>query len=52
MLCMLNINGQELSGINNITKYGHSAVNRNFVTRQLNTKLDKAADIDMKNKKK
>ena len=31
-------------------KFGDSAVNRNYVTNQLNTNLDKAADIDMKNK--
>ena len=51
MLGMLNMNGKELSGINDIPKYGYSAVNKNYVTTQLNTKLDKAADIDMKNKK-
>ena len=51
MLGMLNVNGQELSGINDIPKYGYSAVSKNYVTTQLNTKLDKAADIDMKNKK-
>ena len=51
MLGMLNVNGQELSGINDIPRYGYSAVSKNYVTTQLNTKLDKAADIDMKNKK-
>ena len=41
----------EIIGMPDTPKFGYSAVNRNYVTNQLNTKLDKAADIDMKNKK-
>ena len=41
----------EIIGIPDHPKFGYSAVNRNYVTSQLNTKLDKATDIDMKNKK-
>ena len=42
---------KEIIGLPDQPKFGYSAVNRNYVTSQLNTKLDKAADIDIKNKK-
>ena len=43
--------GYELTGLPDTPKFGYSAANKNYVTTQLNMKLDKAADIDMKNKK-
>ena len=47
----LSMNKNDLIGLPDTPNFGYSAVNRNYVTNQLNTKLDKAADIDMKNKK-
>ena len=47
----LSMNNNDLIVLPDTPKFGYSAVNKNYVTTQLNMKLDKAADIDMKNKK-
>ena len=51
MRASLSMNKNDLIGLPDTPAFGYSAVNKNYVTSQLNTKLDKAADIDMKNKK-
>ena len=47
----ISMGRSDLIGLPNTPKFGYSAFNRNYVSNQLDLKLDKAADIDMKNKK-
>ena len=51
MVGPISMNRNDLIGLPDSPKFGYSAVNRTYVTNQLDLKLDKAADIDMKNKK-
>ena len=49
----INMNRNELIGITDSPKFGYSAVNKTYVTNQLNSKLDKIVndDLNMNNKK-
>ena len=45
----LSMNKNDLIGLPDTPAFSYSAINRNYVTTQLKMKLEKAADIDMKN---
>ena len=45
----MSMNKNDLIGLPDTPAFCYSAINRNYVTSQLNTKLDKAADIDIEN---
>ena len=51
MVGPLSMKRNDLIGLPDTPKFGYSAVNRTYVTNQLDLKLDKATEIDMKNKK-